>query len=83
MIIGLNMKRSYAATTQTFVACDVSWISGHTWEKEILCRRGSAIYFYRNKMTQTQTGKNEKQQWFVCDEGNMQQTSFPAMFTAK
>ena len=79
MIIGLNMKRSYAATVDGFRACDVSWISDHLREKEILCQRGSEIRFYRNKMTETCIG-NEKQQWFVCDEGNLQETSFPAMF---
>ena len=79
MIIGLNMKRSYAATTEWFCACDVSWISAHPREKELLCKRGSEIRFYRNKMTETYVG-NEKQQWFVCDEGNLQETSFQAMF---
>ena len=77
MIIGLNMKRSYLATCRYFQACDVSWISRYPHEKELLCVRGSQIYFYRNKMTVTQSAEtSEKQQWFVCDEGNLQETSF-------
>ena len=67
MIIGMNMKRSCPAIRGHFEACDVSWISKYPNEKEILCRRGSQIRFYRNKMTITQTENNEKQQWFVCD----------------
>ena len=81
MIIGMNMKRSYAATLGLFKACDVSWISEHAWEREILCGRGSEIHFYRNKMTTTYNKNNDKQQWFVCDEGNLQETSYQAMFT--
>ena len=80
MIIGLNMKRSYAVATNSFHACDVSWVSGQPWEKEILCTRGSEIRFYSYKMKEIQTQGNEKQQWFVCDEGNLQETSFQAMF---
>ena len=82
MIVGLNIKRLYTAALGNFWACDVSWISGHPWEKEILCARLSQIYFYRNKMTETYTKDGEKQQWFVCDEGNLQETSFQAMFSA-
>ena len=81
MIIGLNMKRSYAATMRLFQACDVSWISKHVWEKEVLCSRGSQVPFYRNKMEITYSKNNDKQQWFVCDEGNLQETSYQAMFT--
>ena len=80
MIIGLNMKRSYAATLGLFHAIDVSWVSKHLGEKEILCARGSQIHFYKNKMTEIQTKHGEKQQWFVCDEGNYQETSFETMF---
>ena len=79
MIIGLNIKRSFAAIQGKFNACDVSWISKYN-EKEILVQRGSAIRIYQNKMTQTQTKDGEKQQWFVCDEGNLQETSFQSMF---
>ena len=80
MIIGLNMKRSYAAITGKFCACDVSWISKHPWEKEVLCKRGSQICFYPNKMRQILTKENNQQQCFVCDDGNLQETSYPAMF---
>ena len=81
MIIGLNMKRSYLASCRDFRACDVSWISDYPHEKEILCSRASSVHFYRNKMTVTQNeNTNEKQQWFVCDEGNSQETSFQSMF---
>ena len=84
MIIGLNMKRSYLVSCGYFKACDVSWISRYPHEKEILCSRGSPIYFYRNTMTVTQNkNTNEKQQWFVCDEGNAQETSFQAMFLGR
>ena len=81
MIIGLNIKRSYAATVGLFKACDVSWISEHPWEKEVLCSRGSQIHLYPNKMRITYNKNNDKQQWFVCDEGNLQETSYQAMFT--
>ena len=47
----------------------------------MLCKRGSQIHFYRNKMTLTSIKENDQQQWFVCDEGNLQETSFPAMFS--
>ena len=80
MIIGLNLKRSFAAVEKRFHACDVSWISKYANEKEILVARGSEIRIYRNKMTQTQTKDGEKQQWFACDEGNLQETSFQSMF---
>ena len=72
IIIGLNMKRSYTATVEWFRACDVSWISANPGEKETLCQRGSQIRFYKNKMTQTYIA-NEKQ-------GNLQETSFQAVF---
>ena len=75
LIIGLNMKRSYSAMIGAFRACDVSWISPFPREKEILCERGSMVHVYQYKMTQI-----GKQQWLVCDEGNLQQTSFQAMF---
>ena len=80
MIIGLNIQRSFAAMQGRFHACDVSWISKYPNEKEVLVQRGSEIRIYPNKMTQTQTKDGEKQQWFVCDEGNLQETSFQSMF---
>ena len=80
MIIGLNLKRSFAAIRGEFSACDVSWISKYPNEKEILVSRRSQIRIYRNKMTQTRTKNGDKQQWFVCDEGNLQETSFQSMF---
>ena len=75
LIIGLNMSRSLAAWRGEFVACDVSWISRFPTEKEILCRKGSVIYCYKHKMT-----IKGKQQFLVCDEGNLQETSFHTMF---
>ena len=75
MIIGLNMKRSISVAKGSFYACDVSWISSQPREKEILCARGSEIHVYFNKMHEI-----ENKQWFVCDEGNLQETSFPSMF---
>ena len=67
-------------SNQHVIVCDVSWISNHIREKEILCQRGSEIRFYRNKMTEPNVS-NERQQWFVCDEGNLQETSFQVMFS--
>ena len=55
-------------------ACDVSWISNSPYECEVLCKRGSTLV-YKHKMT-----IEGKTQWIVCDEGNLQQTSFHVMF---
>ena len=77
LIIGLNMQRCYMALVKGFAACDVSWISKFPNECEVLCQRGSTLHVYRHKMT-----IKGKQQWLVCDEGNLQQTSFQAMFGA-
>ena len=79
LIIGLNPSRSLAARAGWFRVCDVSWISRFPSEQELLCKRGSMVCCYRYKMTISQT---QKQQWLVCDEGNLQETSFQAMFSS-
>ena len=75
LIIGLNMSRSMRALMQHFRACDVSWISRFPSEKEILCMKGASINCYKYKMIQ-----KGKQQWMVCDDGNLQETSFHVVF---
>ena len=83
MIIGLNLQRSFAFVNSQSSACDVSWISKFPNEKEVLCTRGSQIRFYKNKMKETQNENGEKLQSFVCDEGNLQETSFQSMFATQ
>ena len=78
MVIGLNMKRifKYPFEVQNFIACDVSWISSHDQEKEILCFVGSTVRIYPNLVR-----IRANNQWIVCVEDELDQNkAFKSMF---
>ena len=77
MIIAVNLQRCLSYKTQILKACDVSWISDHKREKEVLARKFSMLNVYWSKMIHDEENKI---QWLVCDEGNNQQASFQRMF---
>ena len=78
VIIGLNMKRivNKPSVGTSFQACDVSWISSHEEEKEILCFIGSTIMIYPNFLR-----NRDNNQWIVWVEDELNENiAFGSMF---
>ena len=67
MIIGINMETNDNFGWYTdFCACDVSWISNYSFEKEILIKRGCMVSIIPHMI---QYDERTKIQWVVCGSG--------------
>ena len=73
IILGMDMKTHVFLTSlHQLHCCDVSWISDHTSESEILVKRGGAV---RIAVHMIKYDPQLKQQWVVCGGGAYIQNS--------
>ena len=63
MIICVNMQLLEAYKRETFEACDVSWISEYSEEKEILVARFSTVNLNARRIF-----RSNDNQWLIADD---------------